>query len=450
MNALPAPMLALVALPVLLLLLWRPFLSVVLFAIATPLGLTALPGGLDVITLLSALVVACALWDRLLRAPSLIPVSWAAIAASVWTIGIVGSVAFSADIGRAAILGTWQILAAWLAVGISVLIRTEAQLRLVLVATLLGAGIVAMGGLSGGFNQTAAFSASVVDDRAMGIFSQPNEYGLYCSMIWGLSLGVACLGSGYLRWLAALCSVLSLAGLAASFSRGSWLGAIAAAIVMAILVPQTRRPQAIVISAVVGVLSASLVILPYWQLPGLLLSRFLSIFSGEANPYDNRPLLLAEGLRQWGENLVFGLGPNMYPVESLTLQSGTRTLEGQHAHNLVITMGAEQGLIGIIALGIFTAAAVSAIRAARTFTRHTSRRNPQHIPLGAAVVLSAMGSLTALIAAGVVDYPLRNPLTRATCWMIIGLLLAGQRCLPARNHSAIRAHSEAGEQVSTP
>ena len=433
MSVLPPPMLALVALPVLALILWRPHLAVAIFALSAPLGLTSLPGGLDVVTALSALVVGAALWDQMFRSGSLIPVSWAAIAASVWTIGIVGSVAFSSDPGRAAILGTWQILAAWLAVGISVLVRTETRLRLVLIAMMIGAGFVAVGGLSGGFNQSGAFSASIVENRAMGVFSQPNEYGLYCSMIWGFTLGIACLCRGYLRWIAAVVSVASLAGLAASFSRGSWLGAITAAILMAVLVPQTRRPQALVVTGVVTVLGASLVILPYWRLPGLLLSRFLSIFSGDSNPYDNRPLLLAEGLRQWRENPVLGVGPNMYPV-------GTRPLEGQHAHNLLITIGAEQGLVGLIALGILTLAIVSAVRAARSLSRDTRHSESQRIPLGAAVVLSAMGSLIALVAAGVVDYPLRNPLTRGTCWMIIWLLLAVQRCRLVKASPARPAH----------
>lgn len=442
------PFLLLIAVVGFGLVLWRPYLTVVMFGLLAPLGLTQLPASLDVITVLSLLVVGAALWNQLTRGASLIPQSPAAIAAVVWSLGILGSVAFSSDLGRAAVLGTWQILAAWLAVAIASLVDTQERLRAVLVAVLIGAIIVTATGLSGGFNQSGVFNGSIVDNRAMGVFSQPNEYGLYSAMIWAFSLGMACLCRGWLQLLAGVCSVVSLAGLAASFSRGSWLGAVVAAIVMAALIPQTRRPQAIAITAAVTTLGASLVLIPYWQLPGLLMSRFLSIFSGESNPYDNRPALLAEGLRQWGEAPVFGIGPNMYPIESQTINSGTRTLQGQHAHNLIVTMGAEQGIVGLIALGLFVTAIVQAVRMARRIAVPRTGSRPRHIPLGTAVTLAAMGGLVSLAAAGLVDYPLRNALTRSTTWMLVGLLLAGQRVV-RRQEEARSAQAVAGEQVST-
>lgn len=426
------PFIALLGVGFIVLVLWRPWLTVALFGLTAPLALTQLPASLDLVTVMSFLVVGAALWDVLLRSQSLVPQSWAAIAALIWSVGIVASVAFSSDLGRAAILGTWQILAAWLAVSIARLVTTPGRLYPVLVCVLIGATSVAASGLSGGFNQSGVYSATVVQNRAIGVFSQPNEYGLYCSMIWAFSLGIACLCRGWLRVLAVVCSIASLAGLVISFSRGSWLGAVAAALLMAALIPQTRRPQAIAVTATVSALAASLVILPYWELPGLLVSRFMSIFGGESNPYDNRPALLAEGLRQWAQDPVFGVGPNMYPVESRTLESATRTLEGQHAHNLIITLGAEQGFIGLIAVAVFVVAIVTAVRAARRYVVARGSARPEHIPLGAAVTLSAMGALTSLAAAGLVDYPLRNALTRSTMWMLIGLLLAGHACLRAQ------------------
>lgn len=449
MSAIPTPFLGLLALAFLAAVVARPVLSVAALGLLAPLGLTQLPASLDLVTLLSVLVVGVALLDHLWRSRSLLPQSLAAIAACTWTIGILGSVAFSSNLGRAGILGAWQILAAWLAISIAAVVRTPKQLHAVLICVLVGASIVAATGLQGGFNQSGAFDASIVDNRAMGVFSQPNEYGLYCSMLWAFSLGVACLCQGWARIVGALCSIVSVAGLAASFSRGSWLGAVVAAIAMAVLVPQTRRPQAIVLISVVTVLGASLVLVPYWRLPSLLLSRFVSIFNGESNPYDNRPALMTEGFREWGENLIFGVGPNMYPVESQTINSATRTLEGQHAHNLIVTMGAEQGIVGLIALGLFVAAIVGAVRAARRIAVPKGLPRPHHIPLGAAVTLAAMGGMIAISAAGLVDYPLRNALTRSTTWMLIGLLLAGQRCLRAQDSEASSSQRDAGEHVIT-
>jgi O-antigen ligase len=137
---------------------------------------------------------------------------------------------------------------------------------------------------------------------------------------------------------------------------------------------------------------------------------------------------MAEGMREWQENLLLGIGPNMYPVQSRTLQSGTRTLEGQHAHNLLLTLGAEQGLVGLAAIGLFVVAAVAAFRVGRRFALGRDGANPHRVPLGAAVTLSATAALITMVGAGLVDYPLRNAMTRTTAWMFLGLVLAGQRC----------------------
>lgn len=411
------------------LILWKPVLPVMLFGLLAPLGLTQMPGSVDLVTVLSALVIATAAWQYLLSASSLVPVSWAALGACVWTVGTVASVVFSSDPSRAAILGTWQILAAWMAVGIAQLVDTPQRIKAVCAAVLIGATITAASGLSGGPYVQGTYGASVIQGRAVGVFSQPNEYGLYCAMVGAFSLGVASVSRGYLRYLGALCSVAGIAGLATSFSRGAWFGAATAALVMAILIPQTRRIQAVALTCVVTVLAAVSVIVPYWQLPGLLASRVLSVFTAEANPYDNRPALVAEGLRQWAERPILGVGPNMYPEESRTLLSQTRTLEGQHAHNLIITIGAEQGLIGVLALTLFIVAVVSATRTARRLITGIHSTTPSTIPMAAAVTLSSVGALVVILAAGLVDYPLRNALTRSTAWLFVGLALAGQRCL---------------------
>lgn len=440
------PMVALAGILAIALMLWRPVTGLVLFGLVAPLGMTQLPFSLDVVTVMSALVVALAAWEVLLSRHSLLPASTASIAASLWSLGIVASVAFSAEPGRAAVLGTWQILAAWTAIAVGFLARTPSRLSATLAAVLAGAIVVALTGLRQGLSTQGAFNGTVVEGRATGIFSQPNEYGLYCAMVWSFSLALACLSRGYIRWLAIICAVASLGGLAASFSRASWTGALLAAVVMAFLIPQTRRPQAIGLATIVGLLGIALVAVPYWNLPSLLVSRLTSIVGGQSNPYDNRPALMAEGVREWGQNVWLGIGPNMYPIESRTLQSPTRTLEGQHAHNLVLTIGAEQGLVGLLAVGLFAAAVISAFRGARRVAVLDAA--PQRCPLGAAVSLSATAALVALLGAGIVDYPLRNAMTRATMWLLVGLTLAGQRCLTAQPRAAAR-HSSTDAQAST-
>ena len=202
----PLPMIALAALLMAALVLWRPVTPLVLLGLLAPIGMTQLPASLDVVTVLSGLVVVAAAWEALIGRASLLPTSAAALAASIWTLGVLGSVAFSDDLARAAVLGTWQILAAWTAIGISVLARTEQRMQVSVAAVLLGASIVAGSGVIDGVSSRGAFNGSVVEGRAIGVFSQPNEYGLYTAMLWAFSLVLACLVHSWLKWLAALCS----------------------------------------------------------------------------------------------------------------------------------------------------------------------------------------------------------------------------------------------------
>ena len=69
---------------------------------------------------------------------------------------------------------------------------------------------------------------------------------------------------------------------------------------------------------------------------------------------------------------------------------------------------------------------------ARRFALGRHGADTHRVPLGAAVTMSAAAALVALVGAGVVDYPLRNALTRTTAWMFIGLALAGHRSLRYR------------------
>ena len=123
---------------------------------------------------------------------------------------------------------------------------------------------------------------------------------------------------------------------------------------------------------------------------------------------------------------------NMYPVQSRSSHRETRTLEGQHAHNRALTVGAEQGIVGLVALGVFVAAVVVAFSSARRFAPVVTV--PTHTgSAGAAVTTNAAAAaLVVLVGAGVVDYPSRNAPDPHHRPMFLGLVPAGHRCVRNR------------------
>ena len=124
-------------------------------------------------------------------------------------------------------------------------------------------------------------------------------------------------------------------------------------LVLLIVVPQTRRPVTIGLLAILGVLTAMWVAAPSSPLLTLVRERVLSIGDRGANPYDNRPVLLAEGVRQWLGAPLFGNGPDSYPRLAGGVTSLARPEGAEHAHNLWVTIGAEQGVVGVAAMAGF-------------------------------------------------------------------------------------------------
>jgi O-antigen ligase len=283
----------------------------------------------------------------------------------------------------------------------------------------------------------AAYDGAVVSGRPVGVFAQPNEYGLYCMLVVVFATGLVFTTRGWVRWVSVVAAGSSAVGLVLSLSRGSWLGAIAGLILLALLVPQTRRPF-LAGGALALVAGAAVSLLPF-QIPvvSLVVARALTIGDAASNPYDERPSFRAEGMREWAEKPIFGQGPNSFPELSTGINSVARPNGAEHPHSFIIAVGAEQGLVGVLALLGFAVAVVIAARTARVDVvlafragRAAPRQRPRpYPPLAAAVALSAAAVLGAFMVEGFADYPMRNALSRTTVWVMVGWALAGQRIL---------------------
>jgi O-antigen ligase len=304
------------------------------------------------------------------------------------------------------------------------------------------------------------YGGSLVQNRATGMFGQPNELGSLAAAVAVLALAVllALPRRHPLRLLAGAAAAVGYLALAASLSRGGWIGAaIGFVVLLALLPPRPRRRVLAGLAAVAGAVLLAAVVLPgvSGRPAGSALSvvgdRAVSLVSGEQNPYDDRPAIYREALRQWARRPQLGSGPGGYPVLARS-GSGQLGLTGpEHAHSLALTIGAEQGLLGLAALGLAAGVGVvGAIRAARRFSHDDGGGAGEQVLLaGAAAVLSTV------LGQGLVDFPLRNPVVESVTWLAVGLLAAACR-LPVRVDGAGRVStgapvlSPAAERVVVP
>lgn len=280
-----------------------------------------------------------------------------------------------------------------------------------LVVALLAAGALeALAGLLGSVLRMGPPSYAILGGliyRASGDFGQPNPFAGYMNQVWPLAL--ALLATGALlpaphlslpaprptssasslaphAWrvalLVALC--LPLAALVLSWSRGAWLGAVAAVAVMLLVWTasllasretsnrrQGRRALgALLVGAVllaaVGTLGAADL------LPPAVVERLGSITEGLEVLGDVRTVKVTDanfasveraahwwaGWRMWEEHPWTGVGIGNYAVAYPLYNLPAWPDPLGHAHNLYINMGAEAGTVGLAAYLIFLVAAL--------------------------------------------------------------------------------------------
>ncbi|MBI4315987.1 MAG: O-antigen ligase family protein [Chloroflexi bacterium] len=260
------------------------------------------------------------------------------------------------------------------------------------VATLLivGAAQAAIGLWEYGWRGTgpAPFLIPGNHYRAYGTFEQPNPFGGFMGMVWPIAAAVALSQVPALRraaasaWRAvtqrtafgpwvvfapalvialagAAVAAASLAALYASYSRGSWLGAAAAAVVMLIFWPR-RRWVGLALAG--GGLAAVLGLYQFGLLPSFLSARFadvgdfLQVSDVRGVPINDTNFSIVERLAHWQAavnmaqaNPVLGVGLGNYEAAYDEYRLINWKYALGHAHMIYLNMLAETGVLGLAA-----------------------------------------------------------------------------------------------------
>jgi O-antigen ligase len=169
-------------------------------------------------------------------------------------------------------------------------------------------------------------------------------------------------------------SLLLLAALAASLSRGAWVGAACGVVGMAVALGRRSRRWAL---AALGVGGLALALGAGGLLPDVLaerlasITRYLTVFDAAAVEITPQNFAVVERMAQmqagWRMFLVHpltGVGPGNYSLAYPAFAAGTWYASRGHAHNYYIHMAAEAGVIGVLAYlallaGVFRQAAAT-------------------------------------------------------------------------------------------
>ncbi|MFD7246640.1 O-antigen ligase family protein [Streptomyces massasporeus] len=437
-QSVPLRFVLLLAVPVLVVLaviaVHRPVLALAAVAVLLVSGDIDLPLGIPLVRLLAlgavVIVVTARLWGRgrpIGRSPLLAVMALLVTAALLSTI-------FGVDPSRALRQDFAYVVGLLLAAAIVMATVDQSDLLLLALALCLGGALLCVSALTKMPDfEVASSDAAVVSNRPVGVFAQPNELGLCAAMVFCFSFAMIILTRRQRRsWLVALCVVAALLALTAlllSLSRGAWIGTVVGLLVLALLLREARAAL-LCLATVVTIVLALLVVVPSVN-PPVIAQRLLSVFGGPGNPYDERPAARAEAVVQMSERPVLGSGPASYPWAAQGVTHVPAARGEEHAHNLFLAVGAEQGVLGLTLL--VTAVGIGAAAAIRN--RGVGGDRPRD-PTVRMVSAGSAAALAAVLGHGVVDYPLRNPIIATMTWLFIGLLAACARTRRTSIHTS--------------
>jgi O-antigen ligase len=418
---------AMIALPVAALLivvtLSSPTVGVGLVLAAIPIGLKTLPVGFVVVQGVAMGAIGAMILVRLARGQS--PLPWAA--PMVWGVAVFAlclaatphaidtTLATKQDIDVA--LGLLLVLTAYAGAQSLPAVRRLAHV-------LLGVGlVVAVLSLGHASALHAVAGAQRVDNRLRGTFTEPNQFGGFSAIVLIVAVGLA-LGarSRRERWWAITVATFDGIAMLLALSRGAWIGVMLAGVVLLVLVPRARRALALTVATLAAAVPLFGLFTPDLPQVTVVKQRVSTIHLPASTPYDSRPAIWREALREIGTAPLLGKGPGQFPLVSRQAESSAATVYADHAHNVLLTTAAEVGVPAALAVVGFTLTMLVVV--ARAVRRLAG--TPE-----AAMVAGLGASLAVVVGQGIVDFTLRNADIFLLLSVLVGLTLAAARSADA-------------------
>lgn len=289
-------------------------------------------------------------------------------------------------------------------------LRTERAVRQFLGVALLAGSLVALWGIVQYALGTATnlswvdIRYSAIKTRVVGTFDNPNMLAGYLVALLPFPLARMLQpdSSFRVRISNALLSALLGLVLVLTFSRGGWLAAFAAALVLVVYL----QPRLFWVAPLI-ILAAPIVV------PQVVWQRLASIVNLQDTSNMVRLYIWNSSLQMFLHNWWLGIGLGLVPFAAIYPIYQYGIVPALHAHNLFLQVAVEGGIFALIC---FILLSLGLWRAAVT--------RWQRMPwLATAAAAALIGHLTH----GMFDYAWYDMRLLLTFWLIAGLILVGYR-----------------------
>jgi O-antigen ligase len=399
---------------------WRPMSGVYMAVLAIPLERIAVPaGGAAELTPAKSLLLltAAAATVRWVTAGRVEPVRklWIPFAGLLLVMAI-GMVFAEDSFVVAKLTFQWT---AFLIVAMLIGSADRDQLERVFTALAVAGGIVGAVAVTTSGEQVLVEGGAAATGRAQAGFDHPALLAFFLVLAFPPATVLALRGRlTALRPVWAVCAALCVAGVAFSLTRGAML-ALAFSLLVLLLLPAFRRwaLAGLVVLAVFAVFNARAIEdSPQLEVIG---QRLSTITETQATASNQRPYIWAKTPSMIADHSIFGVGSGNFPVwaprYAIVDYGGAPYV---HAHNVPLTVAAENGIVGLALLLTFAGAVV--VVGVRALVR--GRRSANY-----AFAVAAASSVTAAFGIGIVDYPAGTIVIMAAILIVIGCLAAAER-----------------------
>jgi O-antigen ligase len=393
----------------------RPMLGLYALALAVPLEGLIVPGGGTLLSPAKALLVVTGLSTgvRLLLTRT----------GQRWHPAHLGFGVLLADLALGTLVAedpftVVKILAIWTAVflvSLHVALLGPREVRRILACMVLSGGVVGAVALVTQHAQELIDGGAVVSGRAQAVFAHPGVLAFFLVLQLPVAVVLAVSGPRRLRPLMAICAVIAAVALLLTLTRSAIIGA-GCGLLLLVLLSSSRRAVLVVALATMAALATASSL--SGEL-GIVATRLATVSDG-LDTGGQRAEIWATAPRIIADHPLLGVGAGNFGVVSS--EYGLHDLDGStttllpfdHAHNVPLTIGAEQGIPGLAALAIFALGCLSLmLRAVRG--RGIADRQ---------LALGLTAALLGLAVVGATDFPVRTDVILAAAMIDVGALIA--------------------------
>jgi O-antigen ligase len=294
-------------------------------------------------------------------------------------------------------------------------------IALTLVFLAMGIAFYALYQYFTGSNQVWTFT-SPYKHRASGTYISPNHLGGFLEMVLPLGLALCITGrvSAPIRILVGYASLVVLAGIVVTLSRGAMVATFAALVVffVSLLLYRKYRFSALITLAVFA--AGAVYLLPKAISLRLRFDRILT--SNEINE-NMRYSLWDPALRMWRDNPVWGVGPGHFDSLFRSYRPPGVQLQPDWVHNDYLNTLADWGIVGtLIVIAAWVLLGIGVVQTWRAVRPQYSDFSPLQGSNKFAITLGATLGLFAILAHSWVDFNMHIPANAILCVSLMAVL----------------------------